>query len=277
MRDFAGDAPQHGTGIILDHIADQNAESGKRAGQGGHDHVRDAEGFGQGAGVEASGATEGDQGEVAGIAATLDGDHADGFLHGGIDHADDTGGETFQVQRTSLSLQPLAGDAAGAVEIEGEVTAEEAGGLQAAEKKVGVCDRGLRAAAVADGAGIGAGGFGTDAENAAGIEAGERASAGADGVDIEHGDADGESGDFGVAGRADSAFDQGDIGGCAAHFEGNDAGETAAAGAGGGADEASGRSGENGADGLAGGSGEGRYAAAGLHYEDSGAPRYLRS
>ena len=102
-----------------------------------------------------------------------------------------------------MFCQPLLGDAAGAIEIEREVAAEKTRGLQAAEKKIGVGDGGLSAAAVADGAGIGSGGFGADAENAGGVEAGERASAGANGVNVEHGDADGQAGDLGVGGGLD--------------------------------------------------------------------------
>ena len=161
-------------------------------------------------------------------------------------------------------------DAAGAVEIESEVAAEKTRGLQAAEKKIGVGDGGLRAASVADGAGIGAGGFGADAQNAGGIEAGERASAGADGVNVEHGDADGKADDLGVGGGGDGAFDERDVGGGASHVEGDDAIEAAGAGGGGGADYASGGPGEHGAHGFAGGGGERGDAAAGLHDEDAG-------
>ena len=160
-----------------------------------------------------------------------------------------------RVSEELLLLQPLSGDAARAVEIESEISAEKARGLQAAEKQVRVGNGGLRAAPVADRAGIGSGGFGADAENAGGIEAGERASACAYSVDVEHGDADGESGDFGVAGGVDFAFDKGDVGGGASHVEGDDAFEAAGASGGGGADDSSGRSGKNGAYGFAGGGG----------------------
>ena len=67
-------------------------------GKRGDDDVRDAEGFGESAGVQASGAAEGDEREVARVAAALDGNYADGFLHGGVDDADDAGGEFFQRQ-----------------------------------------------------------------------------------------------------------------------------------------------------------------------------------
>ncbi len=79
----------------------------------------------------------------------------------------------FESQRTALLLQPFACNAAGAVEIEGEISAKEARGLQAAQQEVGVGNCGLHTAPVADGTGIGSGRFGAYAENASGVEAGE--------------------------------------------------------------------------------------------------------
>src|SRR5258706_4318353 len=131
VRNFARDAPQDGSGIILYDVADQNAESGKRAGEGGHDYVRDAESFGKGTCVEASGAAESDEREVAGIAAALDGDHAHGFFHGGVDHADYARGELLKSQQALLPLQPFPSNAAGAVEVESELSTEKMRRLQA--------------------------------------------------------------------------------------------------------------------------------------------------
>ena len=170
----------------------------------------------------------------------------------------------------ALLFQEFCGDAAGAIEIEREVSAEKTRGLQAAEEKIGVGDGGLGAAPVADRAGIGSGGFGADAKNAGGIEAGERASSGADGVNVEHGNADGRPSDLSVGGSVDRTFDERDVGGGASHVEGDDAVEAAGAGGGGGADHASGGAGEDGANGLAGGGGERGDASAGLHDEDAG-------
>src|SRR5208283_1292449 len=98
----------------------------------------------------------------------------------------------------------------------------------------------------------------------------KRASACAHGVNVEHGDADGKSGNFRLAGGSDLTFNQRDIGRGAAHVEGDDTGEAAGAGAGGSSDHPSGGTGENGADRFAGGRSEGRDAAAGLHDKDSG-------
>src|ERR1035438_5069914 len=204
-----------------------------------------------------------------GIAGAFNGDNAEGVFHGGVDHADDSGGELVEGEADSLPLEKFLRDAAGAVEIESEVSAEKASGLQAAEEEIRVCHRGLRAASVADGAGIGSGGFGADAEYSGGVEAGEGTSTGADGVDVEHGDADGEAGDLGVGGGFDFDFDKGDVGGGASHVEGDDAIEAAGAGGGGGADDTSGGAGEDGADGFAGGGGESGDAAGGLHDEDA--------
>ena len=239
--------------------------------------MRNAEGFGQGAGVQASGAAESDQGEVARVVSPLDGDYADGFLHDCVDYANDTGCEFIEREWASLMLEPFCGDAAGAIEIESEIAAEEAGGLQASEDEIRIGDGGLGAASVADGAGIGSGGFGADAKNAAGIEARERTSTGADGVNVEHGDADGKAGDLRVAGGGDRTFDQRDVGGGASHVEGDDASEAAAARGDGGADNASGGAGENGADRFAGGRGKRGDASAGLHDEDARVPHALRS
>ena len=106
--------------------------------------------------------------------------------------------------RGLLLLEPFFRQVTRALKIQWEVSTQKSSGLQAAEEQIGVGDGGLRAAAVADGAGIGAGRFGADAQGSGGVEAGERTSTGADGVDVEHGHADREAGDLGVGGRGDS-------------------------------------------------------------------------
>src|SRR5450631_1776629 len=206
---------------------------------------------------------------MAGIAAAFDGDDADGFFHGGVDDSDDSGGELVEGEAASQLLEKFCSDAAGAVEIKGEGAAQEARRLQAAEEEIRVGHGGLQAASIADGAGIGSGRFGADAEYTGGVEAGEGAAAGADGVDVEQRDADGEAGDLGVSGGCDFAFDEGDVGGGASHVESDDAIEAAGPGGGGGADDTSGGAGKNGADGFAGSGGEGGDASGGLHYEDA--------
>ena len=270
VRNFSGDSPQDGARIVFHDVAGENAEGRERAGERGDDDVRNAEGFGEGAGVEASGATEGDEGEVAGIASALDGDDADGFFHGRVDHADDSGGELFEREATSLLLEQFCVTRRVRSRSSVKSPPRKRVGCRRPRRRLASVTVGCGAASVADGTGIGSGGFGADAQDSGGVEAGEGASAGTDGVNVEHGDADGKARDLGVGGGFDFAFDERDVGGGASHVEGDDAVEAAGAGGGDGADDASGGAGEDGADGFAGGGGEGGDAAGGLHDEDAG-------
>src|SRR5215475_9600866 len=148
---------------------------------------------------------------MARVKAALDGDDAHGFLHGGVDDADHACGEAFEGKIRLLLLQPFLRESASAFEIELKVSAEKAMRLQAAEKKICVGDGRQRATAVTDGAGIGAGGFGTHAQSARGVEAGQGPAACANGVNVEHGNAYGESSDFGLAAGASFAVNEGDV------------------------------------------------------------------
>src|SRR5689334_12476165 len=60
LGNFPGNSQQDGTRIILHNVAGQNAQSGESAGKSWDDHGRDAQGLGESAGVQASGAAEGD-------------------------------------------------------------------------------------------------------------------------------------------------------------------------------------------------------------------------
>src|SRR5438477_3319452 len=131
----------------------------------------DAEGFGQGRGVETSSAAEGDQGKVARIASPFNGDDADGLLHGGVDHANDSGGKLFQREVGSIFFQPIAADAARALQVEREIAAEETVWLQASQKQVGIRERGLQAPAVADRTRISGRRFGADVARGSWVEA----------------------------------------------------------------------------------------------------------
>ena len=118
-----------------------------------------------------------------------------------------------------LSLEPLSDQAARALEIESEVSAQKALRLQPAEQQVGIRHRGLGAAAVTDRTGIGSGGFRADPQRSAGVEARDGASAGAYSMNVEHGHADGEAGNLGLAAGAGFAIDQRNVGGGSAHVE----------------------------------------------------------
>ena len=120
-------------------------------------------------------------------------------------------------------------------------------GCKPAEQQIGIRHRGLGAAAIADRAGIGSGRFRTDAKRSAGVEARDGASAGAYSMYVEHGHANGEAGNLGLAAGTGFAVNQRNIGGCAAHIEGDDSVEAAAARHGSGAYYAARRPGEHGA------------------------------
>src|SRR2546426_1985662 len=92
--------------------------------------------------------------------------------------------------------QPLTNHSQGAPEIQREFTSKEAVRLQAPEEKVGVGDRGLRTAAIANRAGISAGGFRADPQSPDGIEAGNGAATRSHGMNVEHRHANGQACNF---------------------------------------------------------------------------------
>ena len=151
--------------------------------------------------------------------------------------------------------------------VETHGAAEEVVGMQAAKDEVGVGDGGAVAATVAGRTGNGSGGLRTDLERAGSIHPCERAAAGAGGVDVEHGHADGETGDLALgAGRwLAGGIKQCDVGGGSAHVEGEDAIDAGSTRNAERADDAAGGSGEDGADGFARGGCGGEDSAGGLH------------
>ena len=126
---------------------------------------------------------------------------------------------------TMRSIAELAGDAVdgdlrrGA--IEPRLAAEEALGIEKAEDEIGVGDRRLGAAApVAGGAGSRARALGPDVQHAAGIDARDRAAAGADAGDVDALQGDALAGEAAVGGdRRLAADDERDVGRGAAHVE----------------------------------------------------------
>ena len=199
--------------------------------------------------------------------------HAYGFLHGGVDDPDDSGGELFRRELRSVVLQPLGDQAAGAFEIQHEIATQKSLRAQPAEKKIRVGHGGLGTAAIADRTRIGSGGFGPDAQCSAGVEAGNGTTARAYGVYIEHGHTNRKTGDFGVAAGAQFAVYQRDIGGSPAHVESDDSFKTAASGHGDGSYDSSGRPGEDGAYRFAGCGSERCNSSTGLHDKDAGRGR----
>src|SRR5260370_42459558 len=90
--------------------------------------MRNAEGFGQGASMQPSRAAEGNQGKLTRIAATLNGNNADRFLHSCVYDTNYASGKLLETQRTLLLLQPFAGDAAGAPAVGNDDRAARPGG-----------------------------------------------------------------------------------------------------------------------------------------------------
>ncbi len=76
-------------GVVLDDVGEQHAERGEDAGVLRDENGRDVERVGEVACMQAAGAAEGEQCEVARIEATLHADHADGALHVGVGDAHD--------------------------------------------------------------------------------------------------------------------------------------------------------------------------------------------
>ena len=110
------------------------------------------------------------------------------------------------------------------IEIHGAAAAEKLTGIKPSEQEIGVgyC-RLLTAPCVADGTRRRAGAFRSDAQAAAGVDASQAAAAGADGVNVDDGQAQGQSGYFAFGGAGDAAGAESDVCAGAAHVEGDDA------------------------------------------------------
>ena len=145
-------------------------------------------------------------------------------------------------------------------------------GVEVAEDGVGVGDGGPgAAAAIAGGAGIDAGTFGADGE-AAGAEADNGAAACADGLDGEHGLAEGAvAGHAGVGHLGGAVDDEADVGGGAAHVEGEDAGAGQGSGDLDSGGDACGGAGHGHEEGAALGGGDRDHAAGGVEDLEAGA------
>jgi hypothetical protein len=86
----------YGAHILLHHVRAENPQSGEPAGQARHQHLRQSQRGGQVASVQSTRAPEGDQSKIAGVVTPLDGNHADGFFHGGVGYVHDALGQIFQ-------------------------------------------------------------------------------------------------------------------------------------------------------------------------------------
>ena len=191
----------------------QDPRGGEHAGPVRHDHHRHVERVRQGAGVERPGPAERHQRQASWIDAPLDGDPPDGQLHVRVDHPDDAlGGHARPRERR-----------AGRTGVEAAEVAEGGVDRDAAEHEVGVGDGGgLAAPPVAGGARLRAGRGGTDHQRAAGVDPGDRSTAGPDRVDVERRHPDRVAADHPPRRRLGTAAEhQAHVGRRAAHVEGD--------------------------------------------------------
>ena len=75
--------------VVAAHVGHREPERAQHAAGARDEQRRDAELLGQRAGVQAAGAAEGDERELARVEAALDGDHAQRPAHLGVGHAHD--------------------------------------------------------------------------------------------------------------------------------------------------------------------------------------------
>ena len=184
--------------VLVHHLGDdligapvdrQQAEGREIAGIGRHDaglHVEQVHHRGR---LRRPGAAERQQREAARIDAALDGHLADGVGLVPVGDLDDAVGELLGAH---VAGQPGGerGDAgARALDVERDAAADQRR-RNAAEHQIGVGDGRLVAAVrVAHRAGLGAGALRADLEMAFAGDPGDRAAAGADGLDVDHRDA----------------------------------------------------------------------------------------
>lgn len=235
-------------------IGESDAEGGQDTGHGRHEDSADAERVGDHARVLAARAAEGGQRVPGDVVALLDRDPLDGV--GDVGHGDleVALGDLFRGAVVAGPLPDLAGEGGEAFAdqcvVDGLVAVRaehpgEMGGLDAAEGDVGVGDGERSAGAVAGGSGFGARRVGAHPVAGA-VEVEQRAAARRDGVDVEHGRAQPDSGDLGGEDPFVLAGEVRDVRGGAAHVEADDAVEAGELRHPGHADDATGRTGQDG-------------------------------
>ena len=167
---------------VGDEAAERIGEAGPRRDQ----HLRDAELARQRRGMQRAGAAEREQGEVARVVAARQAHHADRAGHPVVGDAHDRQRRRGRVEaerRADLLQQRRLDRRQRHAVVDGEQPVR----VEPAEDDVGVGDRRPgAAAAVADRPRRRAGALRADAQHARGIDRGDRAAAGADGVDVDH-------------------------------------------------------------------------------------------
>ena len=249
------------------HVGHREAERAQHAARARDQQRRDAELLGERAGVQPAGAAERDERELARVEAALDRDHPQRPAHLGVGHAHDAerGLERVEAELGAEALERRLG----LVARERQLAAELGAVAEVAEQHVGVGDRRLLAAlAVGGRAGVGARRARPDAQRAAGVGPGDRAAAGADGVDVDHRQLDRDARDDRLGRRARLAAEhRRDVRARPAHVEGQHVLVAAGARHVRRADDAARRAREHAAGRLLGGGADVEHAARGLHHE----------
>ena len=139
-----------------------------------HDDRPDADLCADLGGMHGPGTAEGEQRELARIEAAGDRELADRERHLAGDDPKDPFGSLVDIEAERLR-HPFADCVLGGLEVEGDLAAEHVRGAEPSEHEIRVGHGRLdTAAAVADGAGNGAGAFGADAKLAGALDPGDR-------------------------------------------------------------------------------------------------------
>ena len=223
--------------VVALQVGAHEPERGERARDRRADDLGHAELGRECRGVQRPGAAEGREGELARVVAALHRHDLQGFRHRVVDHVDDGRSRGADIDAQGLGKALGDGRFGGGV-IDGEIAAKQRALVEVAEQQVAVGHRGLGpAAAVADGAGVGAGAPGADAQGPSAVHPGDGAAAGGHLGEIDDRHADRVAGAVhpavGAGAAADlvlrrrlvlAVADQARLGGGAAHVEGNEVG-----------------------------------------------------
>ena len=230
-------------------VGEAHAVSGQNAGVGVDEDGFHPQRIGDETGVLAAGTAEALQGEAADVVAFLHRDLFDRVGHVGDGDLQEALGDLVRSLFTADFLGQIGKLPHDHLGVEGLVGVgakdwRKVLGLDLSDADISVGDRQRAAAAVAGGAGIGAGGVRADAHTGA-IEVQNGAAAGRHGVDRHHRCSHPNAGDRGLEGALEGAGVQRDVGGGAAHVEADDLVQPGHRGGARGADDASGGAGED--------------------------------
>ena len=210
-----------GAGGVVFQIGGEKAHGRRDAGIRRHDDFPESQHGGDFHAMQRSGSAESHEREIAGIDALLHCARANGVGHVAVDDGEHAFGG-FELGHAERVGEPFD-DAMGGCFVKRHAAAKKIVLVEPAEDQIGVgYGRFLAAAAIGGRARHGAGAARPDPKGTALIDVGDRAAAGADGMDIDHRHQQRKSGDRSAArvGLGKAAFDHdADIGAGAADIE----------------------------------------------------------